>query len=414
MQFDWQRVESAAKQAQENGEQPLCAYIYDLAALARHAHFVRASLPGACDFFYAIKANSDLPLLNTLAPYVDGFEASSGGEIAWIRQHFPVIPLLLSGPGKLDDELALALRENVTVHVESLHELERLGVLSSSMQTPGNVLLRLNPPLAEMATTSLVMGGKPTQFGIALELLPACLRCLKRYPRLQLQGIHLHLMSHQLDAACHLQLMATYIRQCRQWCAVYGMQIEHINAGGGIGVNYRQPHLQFEWAAFCRGLTELLSSEQAAAGGALPRLRFEMGRFVSAFCGYYATEVIDLKQSGDKTYAIVRGGTHHFRTPYAQGHSHPLRVVRQPRWERPYARPQVHSSVITVAGQLCTPKDVLASDVKVDCLSAGDLLLFPYAGAYAWHISHHDFLRHPHPQHIYLPAQGEALSESIQ
>jgi len=63
---------------------------------------------------------------------------------------------------------------------------------------------------------------------------------------------------------------------------------------------------------------------------------------------------------------------------------------------------------MTVVGQLCTPKDVLASEAMVDRVRLGDLLLFPYAGAYAWHISHHDFLRHPYPDHIFLPTQ-EAL-----
>lgn len=405
MRLDWKRVIAAARAAHAQGNAPLCAYLYDLKALAQHAAHLREGLPAHCDFFYAIKANSDLPLLTTLAPRVDGFEASSGGEIAWLRQHFPHVPVIFSGPGKLDSELALAIVHGVTVHVESLHELERLAVLARTAGRTVPLLLRVNPPLAELATTSLVMGGKPTQFGIAIEHLPACLERLRAEPMLALRGFHFHLLSHQLDAERHLQLLSAYLRQARQWCAQYGLRIEHINVGGGIGVNYREPQQQFDWPRFSQGLAGLLAQQaQEAGGGDVPRLRFELGRFVSAFCGYYATEVVDIKEAGERVFAVVRGGTHHFRTPYAQGHSHPFKVVPVDGWDRPYRRPGIKARAVTVAGQLCTPKDVLASDAQVTELRIGDLLLFPYAGAYAWHISHHDFLRHPHPQHIYLPA----------
>lgn len=403
MKLDWERVIGAARHAHASGNGPLCAYIYDLHALVRHAAHVREGLPRRCDFFYAIKANSDLPLLSTLAPYVDGFEASSGGEIAWLQQHFPHVPVIFSGPGKLDSELDMAVRHGVTIHVESLHELERLAAIARAAGRTVPVLLRVNPPLAELATTSLVMGGKPTQFGIAIEHLPACIERVRSEPGIVLRGFHFHLLSHQLDSERHLQLLGAYIRQAREWCAQYQLRIEHINVGGGIGVNYREPQQQFDWLQFADGLATLLAREEASHGGdGLPRIRFELGRYVSAFCGYYATEVLDVKEAGGQAYAIVRGGTHHFRTPYAQGHSHPFRVLPVQAWSKPYSRRGIRSRPVTIAGQLCTPKDVLASGVHVDEVRVGDLLLFPYAGAYAWHISHHDFLRHPHPQHIYL------------
>ncbi|MGR8997890.1 MAG: IucA/IucC family protein, partial [Gammaproteobacteria bacterium] len=105
-----------------------------------------------------------------------------------------------------------------------------------------------------------------------------------------------------------------------------------------------------------------------------------------------------LIKAGQLVFAIV------------QGHSHPFRVVPVACWQQPYSLPAVSQCRVTIAGQLCTPKDILASEVPVDQLRIGDLLLFPYAGAYAWHISHHDFLRHPHPQHIYLPVANQAYS----
>ncbi|GAB2851496.1 type III PLP-dependent enzyme [Pseudoduganella ginsengisoli] len=399
MKPDWDKVTAAVRAAHGAAEGPWSAYLYDLQALARHAAHIREGLPPQCDFFYAVKANSDAPLLHALAPHVDGFEASSGGEITWLREQFPHTQLIFSGPGKLDTELALAIEQRVTVHVESLHELERLAALARAGGQRVPLLLRVNPPLAELATTTLVMGGKPTQFGIAIEHLPACLQRLRQEPLLDLRGFHFHLLSHQLDADRHVQLLSAYLQQSRQWCTQYGLHIEHINVGGGIGVNYRDPVQQFDWPRFSASLAQLLAQPERAGA---PRLRFELGRYVSAFCGYYAAEVIDIKQAGGRTFAVVRGGTHQFRTPYAQGHSHPFHVLPVDRWDRPYPRPGVTDCTVTVAGQLCTPKDVLATDAPVAHVRVGDLLLFPYAGAYAWHISHHDFLRHPHPQHIYF------------
>ncbi|MDO8310356.1 MAG: hypothetical protein Q7T25_00305 [Sideroxyarcus sp.] len=81
MRLAWDRIIAATRQAHTDADAPLCAYLYDLKALAHHATHLREGLPKHCDFFYAIKANSDLPLLAILAPRVDGFEASSGGEI---------------------------------------------------------------------------------------------------------------------------------------------------------------------------------------------------------------------------------------------------------------------------------------------------------------------------------------------
>lgn len=440
--FERLRAELAAAGACADAGEPLCAYVYDLAALRGHAARTVAALPAGCELFYAIKANSELPVLETLAPLVHGFEVSSGGELAWVREHFPHTPVIFSGPGKLDSELRAALELGVDgIHLESLHEIERLGVLAgpgpetgtgagdgggtgeggARRGAPGEpvdvaacgasgepvgmaargrvpVLLRINLALDGLAETRLMMGGKPTPFGIPSSELPAALARLRDYPQLELRGFHFHLLSHQLDAEAHLRMMSAYLRQVRQWCEQYRLNIDHINVGGGIGVNYRDPAAHFDWPAFCWQLNGLLQTE----GMPGVKLRFEPGRYITAACGYYAMEVIDIKQSYGKTYVVGRGGTHHFRTPPAQGHSHPFAVMPVDAWPHAYARPEARGAVVSVVGQLCTPKDVLAYDTPVERVRCGDVLVFPMAGAYAWHISHHDFLRHAHPQQWYL------------
>jgi diaminopimelate decarboxylase len=397
------RVTEAARRACT--DEPLCAYIYDLEALDRHAADLIASLPANCELFYAVKANSDLPILETLAPHVHGFEVASGGELVWVRSHFPDRPVIFGGPGKLDTELAAALELGMEfLHVESLGELQRLAWLARNSDRQADILLRINLALDGVPATTLTMGGRSTQFGIEAGQLPECLTWLAQHPEIRLRGFHFHLMSHQLDASVHLALLARYFRQVRQWREQFGLAINHINVGGGIGINYRGPERQFDWPAFSAGLAALIKSENMADW----RIRFEMGRYMTAACGYYVMQVLDIKQCFGRHFLVGRGGTHHFRTPYAQGHSHPFFILPQEHWPYPFPRPEVKQARVTVVGQLCTPKDILASDAPVERVRVSDLLLFPYAGAYAWHISHHDFLRHPHPQHIYLPAQEPA------
>jgi diaminopimelate decarboxylase len=398
----WPQVSAHLEQALGASRSPLCAYLYDLEALRRHASVTAGSLPPGFELFYAIKANSDLPILQTLAPLTHGFEISSGGELAWVREHFADVPLIFSGPGKTDAELAAALDLRVeALHVESLHELERLAWLARTRGVVAPVLLRVNLAVEGLQATTLMMGGKPTPFGIAGDQLPGCLAWLREHPEIRLRGFHFHLMSHQLDAAAHVRLLGSYLQQVRRWRAEYGLQsLDQINVGGGIGVNYREPERQFDWPAFAGALSGLSAERDGLT------VRFECGRYITAFCGYYAMEVIDVKHAFDRPFVVARGGTHHFRTPYAQGHSHPFRVLPVGTWPYPFARPEVSDARVSVVGQLCTPKDLLAQDAPVERVRAGDLLVFPYAGAYAWHISHHDFLRHPHPHHWYLPAEG--------
>jgi len=405
VELRWTAVEEAVRRAHAEGDEPLCAYLYDLPALAAHARELRRSLPGPFGLFYAAKANAERPLLQTLAGVVDGFEASSRGELEWLRSNFASTPLILSGPGKTDAELATACRLGVELlHVESLGELRRLALIASSLGRRVPVLLRLNFPLGPGHETSLVMGGRPTPFGIELDQLPGVMDFLGGQESIQVKGLHFHLLSHQLDADRHLGLLEEYLRRFTELRAHYRADWSHLNVGGGIGINYRAPESQFDLARFSEGLGRLAGRFEAAGVSA----RFELGRYVTAPCGYYAVEVLDLKRCFGETFVVCRGGTHHFRTPQAQGHSHPFRVVPIDEWRYPFARPSVEGARVNVVGQLCTPKDVLAREAPVERVRVGDVLLFPYAGAYAWNISHQHFLMHAPPRQLFLHSEEAA------
>lgn len=391
-------IEQQLLQRQQTADEPFCAYLYDLDALAAHARQMREALPANCELFYAAKANPMAPILDTLAPIVDGFEAASGGELAWLAERHPRQRLLFGGPGKLESELEAALRLGVEcIHVESLTELKRLVGLCARLGCTASIMLRMNIPLDGLPSTRLAMGGKPTPFGLDPLDLPEALALLAEHPCLELQGFHFHLMSHQLDPQAHLKLMQLYFRTIKGWQAQYGLEVKVLNVGGGIGVDYQHPDRLFDWPGFCRELEALIAAEQMTE----TCIRFECGRFISARCGYYVMEVLDIKRNHGEWFAIARGGTHHFRTPAAQSHDHPFHVLRG----RQPAR--LRDASVTLVGQLCTPKDVLARHQHIRELAIGDWLVFRHAGAYAWNISHQQFLMHPAPEQIFLCGQAQ-------
>ncbi|MFF5516470.1 type III PLP-dependent enzyme [Streptomyces coeruleorubidus] len=383
----------------------LPAYVYDLAALRAHAARVRAALPGRVELYYAAKANPEPEILAALDSCVDGYEVASGGELAHVAKAVPGRPLAFGGPGKTPDEVTAALELGVgRFHVESAHELRVLAELARHVVPRRRVavLPRVNLPVPDgsLAGSSLAMGGRPTPFGMDPARAEPLFRALAdgRYPQLELRGVHAHLASG-LEAAELLSVAECVVG----WATELGVPIAEVNVGGGMGVDYADPERRFDWAAYGEGLARLAEAHPGLT------LRIEPGRALTAYCGWYATEVLDVKHSHGEEFAVLRGGTHHLRTPATKGHDQPCSVLPVDTWLHPWPRPSAHSGHVTLAGQLCTPKDVLARRVPVRNLKAGDRVVFALAGAYAWNISHHDFLMHPRPGFHFLSGDVPAL-----
>ncbi|MEV6671560.1 type III PLP-dependent enzyme [Streptomyces sp. NPDC051162] len=378
----------------------LPAYVHDLTALDGHAREVRAALPEGVELYYAAKANPAPGILRALAPHVDGYEVSSGGELAHVRAEVPGLPLAFGGPGKTEEELRLALELGVErFHVESESELRLLADLAD--ERPGDasadILLRVNLPVGESGEldgAALAMGGGPGPFGLDPHRAEACIPLL-RGRRLRLRGIHAHLASG-LDAATHLAVASRVVSWTRALADRHSIALTEVNVGGGMAVDYVRPHTRFDWRAYGAGLRELASAHPGLT------LRTEPGRSLAAHCGWYVTEVLDLKHSRGEAFAVLRGGTHHLRTPAAKAHDQPFTVLPVEEWPRAWPRPAALDEPVTLTGQLCTPKDVLARQVPVAELRVGDRIAFAMAGAYAWNISHHDFLMHPEPTFHFL------------
>ncbi|ARF54163.1 type III PLP-dependent enzyme [Streptomyces gilvosporeus] len=381
----------------------LPAYVYDLTALREHLAGVREALPSSVELYYAAKANPEPEILTALRPYVDGYEVSSGGELRHVGKAVPGAPLAFGGPGKTPAEIDEALERGVErFHVESVYELRMLAELAARHAGDRRiaVLPRFNLPVGGGALdgSALAMGGRPTPFGVDPSQADEVVALLTdgSLPHLELRGIHAHLASG-LEAPEQLAVAEAIVAWAVRLAAWHGFPLAEVTLGGGMAVDYADPGARFDWTAYGAGLARL-----AAAHPGLT-LRIEPGRALTAYCGWYATEVLDVKRSHGAEFAVVRGGTHHLRTPATKGHDQPCTVLPSDEpWPHAWPRPVASGDRVTLAGQLCTPKDVLAREVPAPGLRAGDRVVFGVAGAYAWNISHHDFLMHPRPGFHFL------------
>jgi diaminopimelate decarboxylase len=390
------QVRALARRLAQSPESAFPAYLTDLDGLRAHAGAIRAALPRRVELFYAAKANPEPPVLHALDGVVDGIEVASGGELAHVRDVLPQARLGFGGPGKTEAELELAVKLGVErFHVESPHELRLLAATAGRLGARAEVLLRANLPV-RLPGTALEMGGA-APFGMDPAGLDACVELLQDAPdELRLRGLDVHLASG-LDAATLVSLAEQVTGWALLWARQHGLPLAEVDVGGGMGVDYGDPGAVFDWEGYGAGLAELARRHPEVL------LRIEPGRSVAAYCGYYVTRVLDVKRSHGEAFAVLQGGTHHLRTPVTKGHDQPFAVLPVDSWDRPWPRPAVRECRVTLVGQLCTPKDVLARSVPLPALRAGDVVVFAMAGAYAWNISHHEFLMHPAPAFHYLP-----------
>ncbi|MGI5241346.1 type III PLP-dependent enzyme [Dactylosporangium sp. CA-139066] len=365
---------------------PLPAYVYDLRVVRARIAALRAALPEGTRIAYAMKANGHPAVVAAALDAGDGLEVASGGELAVasggdLDAARAGKLVLFSGPAKSDDALGRAVAAGAVINVESRHELARIP-------GPARICLRVNRAHAALPGTHR-MTGEPTQFGLAEDDLAGAVADARRRGH-TVEGFHLHAVSNNLDAAAH----GAYIDDCVAWADAAGEALgvprPWVNAGGGFGVDVTGA-ARFDLAA--------LKIERRVAPG---RLIVEPGRFVAAEAGWYAAEVADVKRSHGRWFAVIRGGTHHFRLPASWGYSHPFTVLPVEHWPYGHERPGVEDAAVTVAGEQCNPRDVLARDEPVERLRAGDVLLFARTGAYGWEVAHHDFLKLDHPRFTVL------------
>jgi diaminopimelate decarboxylase len=369
-------------------------YLYLPDVAAARAAALRAVLPDRWRLCFAVKANSFPPVLAALAAEVDGFEVASAAEVAAARAALPGGLVVAAGPGKTVDVLRALVAHGVDlVNVESALELRRLDAVAAAAGRRVRAALRVNPSAAAPAG-ALTMGGVPSAFGIAEPDVPGVLDLAGGCRWVDVAGIHVHAASGVLDAAAY----ARYVSSCLALAGrlMRGRRLDVVDVGGGIGVPFGgapdaeplEPLEPFDLERF----GELVAAA-APPGGA--EVVLEPGRYLAAACGWYAAEVTDVKHAYGTSYAVLHGGINHFQLPASWDLVHRFAVVPVEDWPAGVPRPEAAGGPVTVVGELCTPEDTLARDVHVTRLRAGDLVVFPLAGAYGWEFAMPAFLGHP-------------------
>ena len=380
-------------QPRPGGHGPGGGYVYDPAVAASRAGALRSVLPSWAHLLFAVKANSFGPVLAALARSgaLDGFEVASAAEADSARRALADAGggrLVAAGPAKHPALLAELLDAGVEiVHAESVLELRRLSAAAVLRGERVAVALRVNPARTQMQG-ALVMGGRPSPFGVPEPEVPAALELAATLPGLDVVGFHVHAVCGNRDARAHARYVAWCLDFATATAATHGIDLRWVDVGGGLGVDYDDSGaLNLE--ALGVGLAEL----RPPAG---VTVALEPGRWIAADCGWYVAEVVDCKTSYGRNYAVVRGGINGFALPPTEDFPFPVAVLPVETWPGGGERPELRGE-ITVAGELCTPEDVLVRDVRVHRVRAGDLLVFPRAGAYGWEFSLQQFLGHPPP-----------------
>jgi diaminopimelate decarboxylase len=370
-------------------------FAYDRAQLTERMDLLRATLPAGIQLSYAIKANPMPAVVQHLRGLVDSFDVASAAEMRLaLDTTMPAERVSFAGPGKTPAELTQAVAAGVTIEMESWTEAERVAAIGERLGIRPRVAVRVNPDFA-LKGSGMRMGGGPQQFGVDAEQVPALLRGLASMD-VELLGFHIFAGSQNLNAELLCEAQRKTVELALALADHAPEPIRYLNLGGGFGIPYFERDQPLDLAAIGQNLEQLLDEEIRAH---LPdaRIVIELGRYIAGEAGVYVTRVVDRKESRGKTFLVVDGGLHHQLA--ASGNfgqvirrNYPVAIANRPD-DGP-------TEVVSVVGCLCTPLDLLASDVDLPEAGIGDLVVVLQAGAYGLTASPTAFLSHPAPVEV--------------
>nr|WP_286948789.1 diaminopimelate decarboxylase [Pseudomonas sp. UBA6718] len=319
---------------------------------------------------FAVKANSNLGVLNVLARLGAGFDIVSRGELERVlAAGGEPGKIVFSGVGKTRDDMRRALEVGVhCFNVESVDELERLQLVAAELGKTASISLRVNPDVDAGTHPYISTGLKENKFGIDIEQAPAVYARAAELANLRIVGVDCHIGSQLTSLPPFLDALERLLALVDQ-LAAQGIQIQHLDLGGGLGVQYRdeQPPLAGDYIAAVR---ERLKGRELA-------LVFEPGRSIVANAGVLLTRVEYLKHTAHKDFAIVDAAMNDLIRPALYQAWMDVTPV-QPR--------DGQARQYDLVGPICETGDFLAKGREL-VLAEGDLLAVRSAGAYGFVMS---------------------------
>ncbi|MDQ6620122.1 MAG: diaminopimelate decarboxylase [Pseudomonadota bacterium] len=346
-------------------------YIYSKAALeASYREYDSALKAHPHLVCYALKANSNLAVLDVFARMGSGFDIVSGGELARVlRAGGDAAKVVFSGVGKTVAEMEQALEARILCfNVESAAELHILDSVARAKGVKAPVSIRINPDVDPRTHPYIATGLSESKFGVPFQDAAELYRHAATLPNLAVRGIDLHIGSQITDLApFHDAIAKTF--ELIEVLRSHGIALDHVDVGGGLGIRYRdeQPVPLTDYAAM---LMKLFA-------GRPERLLVEPGRRLVGDAGVLLTRVLYLKPGAKRSFAVVDGAMNDLIRPALYGAWHPVSPVR------PRDGATINWQIV---GPVCESGDFLAADREI-ALVEGDLLAIGATGAYGFVMS---------------------------
>lgn len=344
-------------------------YVYSRATLERHWHAFDDALTGRDHLVcYAVKANSNIAVLNILARLGSGFDIVSGGELQRVlRAGGDPAKIVFSGVGKQAHEMAFALDTGIhCFNVESEQELDLLNTVAAGKDMVASVSFRVNPDVDAKTHPYISTGLKENKFGIAFDDAERIYLKANQLPNIDVIGIDCHIgsqlteLSPFIDALDRLLALVKSLNQ-------QGLNIHHLDLGGGLGIRYQDetPPLPSDWAG---ALREQLASFEG-------KIVVEPGRAIAGNAGILVSQVNYLKLSDEKNFAIVDAAMNDLIRPSLYSAWQDIIPVQlgSTEIEREY----------DVVGAICETGDFLGKNRRLK-LAQNDLLAVRSSGAYGF------------------------------
>lgn len=346
-------------------------YYYDASILRQTIAAVNKEVARYKNFHvhYAVKANANPKLLSIIREGGLGADCVSGGEIrAAIAAGIPTNQIVFAGVGKADWEINLGLDYGIfCFNVESLAELEVIDSLAAAKDVVANVAFRINPNVGAHTHKNITTGLAENKFGISMDDMEHVIDVALTMQHVKFKGIHFHIGSQILDMGDFVAL-CNRVNELQKRLFARGIIVEHVNVGGGLGVDYAHPNRQSvpDFGAYFATYAQHLKLRPQQT------LHFELGRAITGQCGSLITKVLYVKQGTNKQFAILDAGMTELIRPALYQAYHKIENITSDETMETY----------DVVGPICESSDVFGKAIDLNRVRRGDLIAIRSAGAY--------------------------------
>ncbi len=345
-------------------------YYYDLELLRKTLVDLKSHIAEK-DFHvhYAMKANVNTSILQVIKEAGLGADCVSGGEVqAAIDAGISPSQVVFAGVGKADWEINLGLDNDIfCFNAESVPELEVIDELAAKKGKIAKIALRINPNVSAHTHHYITTGLNENKFGINMQDLDKVIALFPSLPNVKLIGIHFHIGSQITDLSS-FQDLCVRVNELQEQFISKGITLEHINVGGGLGINYEHPnHFPIpDFGSYFRIFRDHLQLRPGQT------LHFELGRAVVAQCGSLISKVLYVKEGSTKKFVILDAGFTDLIRPALYQAYHRIENLSSELPDEEY----------DVVGPICESSDTFVKEYYMNQTKRGDLIALRSAGAY--------------------------------